>query len=458
MDAIFKAYDIRGTYPDQLNEDLAWCIGYATGQFLRSQLSGYDRTDPQLNSLAVGRDMRKSSPTLSKAFIEGALGGGVNCVDIGMIDTSQMSFAVNFLKSCGGAQTTASHNPAHYNGFKIAGQGAKPIGQDTGLAEIKRIAQAVPPRSASAQGKLTQRDLSSEYKAFVRKFLTGPFKKMKVVVDASNGMAGKYWPILFDDIEELETIALNFEHTGEFVHDPNPLVESNLVQLQETVSEMGADFGICLDGDADRCMVVDENAKVVPCDLLTALLAKHFLQQSPGSTIVYDLRSSWVVREEITKAGGTPKRERVGHAFMKRAMAESDAVFGGELSGHFYFKDNWYCDSAFLAVVALLNILGKEGRPISELIKPLRRYHASGERNFQCEDKDERINQLAERYNDAKVDFLDGITIEYDEWWCNVRKSNTEPLLRLNLEARTAKLLQAKFNEVAAMLGEPVSH
>ena len=458
MDAIFKAYDVRGTYPDQLNEDLAWCIGYATAQFLRGQLSGYDRTDPTRNTLAVGRDMRTSSPPLCRAFIEGALSGGVNCVDVGMIDTAQIYFAVNFLKSCGGAQTTASHNPAHYNGFKIAGQAGKPIGQDTGLVEIKRIALAVPPRSASAQGNRTERDLSADYKAFVRKFLKGPRKKLKVVVDASNGMAGKYWPIIFGDIGQIETTTLNFEHTGEFAHDPNPLVPGNLKQLQQAVKEKHADLGICFDGDADRCMFLDAHARIVPCDLLTALLARAFLKSCPGSAVVYDLRSSWVVREEIEQAGGIPKRERVGHAFMKRAMAENNAVFGGELSGHFYFRDNWYCDSAFLALVAVLNVLAEEGKPIDELIKPLKRYHASGERNFECEDKDERIKQLGEKYRDARVDHLDGITIEYPDWWCNVRKSNTEPLLRLNLEAKTAEALQAKLKEVAPLLGKPVRH
>lgn len=458
IEAIFKAYDIRGTYPDQLNEEIAWCIGYATGQFLRGRLSGYDRTDQQLNSLAVGRDMRKSSPQLCRAFIEGALGSGINVIDVGMIDTSQIYFAINHLKSCGGTQTTASHNPAQYNGFKIAGQAGKPIAQDTGLAEIKRIAQAVPARSASPQAKLTQMDLSAEYKTFIRKFLRGPTKKLKIVVDASNGMAGKYWPIVFGDIDELEVIPLNFEHTGDFVHDPNPLVSANLRQCRDAVAEVGADFGLCFDGDADRCMVIDEKAQIVPCDLLTALLARAFLKWCPGSTIVYDLRSSWVLREEIEKAGGTPKRERVGHTFMKRTMAENDAVFGGELSGHFYFKDNWYCDSAFLATVTILNIITQEDKPVSELIQPLRRYFASGERNFECEDKDERIKQLAETYNDAKIDYLDGITIELEDWWCNVRKSNTEPLLRLNLEAKTEELGQAKLAEIAPLLGKAVSH
>lgn len=458
MDKIFKAYDIRGTYPDQLNEDIAWRIGHAAANFFRSQLSGYARSDPKFNVLAVGRDMRKSSPALAQAFIDGVLSAGVNCIDVGMIDTSQIYFAVNFLQTAGAVQTTASHNPGHYNGFKITGAGGKPIGQDTGLQEIKRIAQAVPPRSSVPQAELTTRDLTKEYKAFIRKFIKGPIKKMKIVVDASNGMAGKWWPIVFGDIPELQVISLNFEHKGDFVHDPNPLVESNLKQLRDEVRKQKADFGICLDGDADRCVLVDENSMPVASDLLTALLAGFFIKQNPGTTVVYDLRSSWVVKEEILKAGGVPRRERVGHSFMKKTMADTKAAFGGELSGHFYFKDNWYCDSGFLAIVNVLNILTETNKPLSKLIGPLRRFFASGERNFQCEDKDARIKAVAEKYKDGKTDYLDGITIEYPDWWLNIRKSNTEPLLRLNLEAKTKAILDSKLQEIAPMLGTLAAH
>jgi len=459
MDAIFKAYDVRGTVPEQLDEHKAWSIGYATAQSLRAQLSGYDRTDPALNSLVVGRDMRKSSPALSKAFIEGARSGGVNVVDIGMIDTAQIYFAVNHIKCCGGVQTTASHNPGHYNGFKVTGVGGKPIGSDTGLMEIKRIAAAVPARSATVQGKLTTMDMAEPYKKFIRSFLRGMGRKMKVAIDASNGMAGKWWPIVFGDIAELETIQMNFEHNGDFVHDPNPLVAENLKQLRQAVRDHRADFGICFDGDADRMMIIDERAEIVPCDLMTALLGKAFLQWNPGTTIVYDLRSSWVVKEEVERLGGTPRRERVGHSFMKRAMAEAGAAFGGELSGHFYFKDNAYCDSAFLAVVGWVNILNQSGRQtMSQLVQPLRRLFASGERNFECEDKDARIKQLAEKYATGQIDYLDGITIQFADWWLNVRKSNTEPLLRLNLEARTARLLDEKLKEIAPLLGHPAAH
>jgi phosphomannomutase len=309
----------------------------------------------------------------------------------------------------------------------------------------------------ATEGPLVAVDLAEPYRAFIRRFLK-PLRPMKVVIDASNGMAGKWMPILFDGVENLELITLNMEHAGEFSHDPNPLVDENLKQTQAEVKRTGADLGACFDGDADRCMFVDERAQIIRCDILTALLAGEFLREVPGAHVVYDLRSSRVVAEEIQQAGGQPLRGRVGHSFMKQAMAEVDAVFAGELSGHFYFRDNWYCDSGFLAFAHTLNILSRSDGPLSALIKPLKRYHGSGERNFENEQKNETIDRLSELYADGEIDFLDGITIQYADWWFNVRKSNTEPLLRLNLEAKTKKLMTEKVDEVAQHLGTPVAH
>jgi phosphomannomutase len=407
--------------------------------------------------MVVGRDMRKSSPSLSAAFIEGARAAGSPVIDIGMIDTSQIYFAVNHLSTCGGVQTTASHNPAHYNGFKISGAKGVPVGADTGLADICRIAQNTTKHDTGQQAPLTQRDLCGEYKAFVRSFLESP-RRLKIAIDASNGMAGKWVPIIFDDVPRLELICLNMEHNGDFVHEPNPLVDENLAQLRRTVREQGADFGIGFDGDADRLILVDENAEIIRCDMLTALLAKQFLARKPGATIVYDLRSSRVVAEEVKNAGGVPRRERVGHAFMKKALSESKGVFGGELSGHFYFKDNFYCDSGMLAMVHVINTVTRENRSLGELIAPLKRYHGSGEHNYENAEKDKAIVALGERYADARVDYLDGITVQYPDWWFNVRKSNTEPLLRLNVEAETADVLARKLEELGPMLGKPVKH
>ncbi len=456
MDAgIFKAYDIRGVYPDQFNEEDAWKIGCATARFLRSLLTGYKRGQKNAQALCVGRDMRTHSEALAQALIEGITSTGANVIDIGMIDTPQMYFAINHLGTCGGVQVTASHNPAKYNGFKISGQDARPIGADTGLKDIKHIAMALLHTKGKVTGTVEKRDLTAEYKNHILKFLNPNVKKLKIDIDASNGMAGKIVPTIFDDLP-IEIVALNFEHTGKFKHEPNPLVEKNLAQLKRTVKAKKCDFGICFDGDADRLIMVDEKGKTISCDLLTALMAAYFLKQQPKSTIVYDLRSSWVVVEEILKNGGTPRRERVGHAFIKKAMRDSHAIFGGELSGHFYYRDNYCTDSGMITFVHILNIISEAKKPISELIKPLRRYHNSSEINFKIEDKQAKMDELAKRYSDGQIDYLDGITIGYKDWWFNCRPSNTEPLLRLVVEAKSKELFDEKLSEIESQLGKPI--
>lgn len=457
IEKVFKAYDIRGIYPDPLNEEIAWKVGHATAQFLRMNLAGLEKADPRMNMIIVGRDMRLSSPAMSKALIEGIQSTGTNVIDIGMIDTPEIYFAINHLGCCGGIQTTASHNPANYNGFKISGRNAKPVGESTGLNEIKRICQNIRKGPTAQVGRVETQDLSRPYKAHVLQFLK-PVRKLRVVVDCSNGMATKFIPNIFIGQPNLEIIPLNMEFTATFKHEPNPLVDANLRELQEAVLSNAADLGVCFDGDADRCMFVDEQAKVIRCDIATALLAREFLKTSPGAAVVYDLRSSRVVREEIQNAGGVPKRERVGHSFMKKALADSKGVFGGELSGHFYFRDNFNCDSGAIVFAHMLSVLSHYDVPVSHVVKPLQRWHSSGEINFEVADKAGAIKKLAERYKDASIDYLDGITLEYDAWWFNVRQSNTEPLLRLNLEANTADLLKKKLEEVGSQLGTPVAH
>lgn len=453
--AIFKAYDIRGVYPKQINEEDAWKIGYATARFLRSLLRGYQRGQTNAQSLCVGRDMRTHGEAIANALIEGMNATGANVIDIGMIDTPQMYFAINHLSTCGGVQVTASHNPAKYNGFKISGLDAKPVGVDTGLEDIKHIAMALPHTKGNVTGSKQKCDLISEYKKHVLKFLDTNTKKMKVAIDASNGMAGKIVPAIFDELP-IEIISLNFEHKGKFRHEPNPLVEKNLAQVKDAVKKKNCDFGLCFDGDADRLMMVDEKGDTIGCDLMTALMVPFFLKKVPKSTIVYDLRSSRVVMEEIIKHGGTPRRERVGHAFMKKAMRDSHAVFGGELSGHFYYRDNFYTDSGMITLVYMINIVSQAQVPVSELIQPLRRYHQSGEINFEVDDKQAKMDDLARRYNDGQIDHFDGITSGYKDWWFNCRPSNTEPLLRLNVEAKSKELLDEKFSEIADQLGKPV--
>jgi phosphomannomutase len=452
---IFKAYDIRGIYPDDLNEEDAWKIGCATARFLRSLLRGYERGQAASQSLCVGRDMRTHSEAIAGALIEGMNSTGTNVIDIGMIDTPQMYFAINHLGTCGGVQVTASHNPAKYNGFKISGLEAKPIGGDTGLKDIEHIAMALLHTKGNVTGSIESRDLTAEYKKHVLKFLRSNVKKMKIAVDASNGMAGKMVPALFGKLP-VQIIEINFKHDGKFKHEPNPLVESNLAELKKLVKKNKCDFGVCFDGDADRLMMVDEKSNTIGCDLMTALMAPYFLEKHPKSTVVYDLRSSRVVAEEIIKHGGTPRRERVGHAFMKKALRDSHAVFGGELSGHFYYRDNFYADSGMITLVHIINILSEANVPISELISPLRRYYSSGEINFVVENKQSKMDELARRYNDGQLDHLDGVTIGYKDWWFNSRPSNTEPLLRLNVEAKSKKLLDEKLSEITEQLGKPV--
>ncbi|GMU24317.1 MAG: phosphomannomutase/phosphoglucomutase [Phycisphaerae bacterium] len=459
--SIFKAYDVRGLYPDELDPELAWRIGMATAQFLRAELRGYERGRVEKSTVIVGRDMRKSSPALTEALTDGLRAGGSPVIEIGMVDTPQLYFAVNHLTCCGGVQVTASHNPAQYNGFKICGEKGRPISADTGLSKICKIAQNTQRSGTTQMAGMQQADLSEQYKQFVRSFLEPPRgfnldRPLKVVVDASNGMAGRWFSILFSDIEWIEITRLNFEHNGSFIHDPNPLVEANLTQLRDRMTRSRAAFGVCFDGDADRCIFVDREGGIVSADLMTALLASHFLRQAPGASIVYDLRSSRVVAEEIRKAGGTPRRERCGHTFLKKAMADTKAVFGGELSGHYYYRDNAWCDSAMITFTHIVNLLNETGKPLQELVAPLRRYAHSGERNFHNEDKLATMERLAERYADAEIDNLDGITVQYPDWWFNVRVSNTEPLLRLNLEASTEEQMKQKLEELYPLLGTPV--
>src|ERR1035437_7649822 len=460
IEKVYKAYDIRGIYPTELNEDIAWKTGHATAQFLRMNLTGLAKADPRKNMIIVGRDMRLSSPALVKALVDGILSTGTNVIDIGLIDTPQIYFAINHLGCCGGIQVTASHNPAQYNGFKISGLEARPIGENTGLNEIKRLATNLRKGPAAQMGRGETMDLSRPYKQHVLQVLKVQ-RKLKVVLDCSNWMAVKFVQNIFmgpPPVPNLEIIPINLEITGAFKHEPNPLVDANLQELQEAVLSNAADFGVCFDGDADRCIFVDEQAKVVRCDILTAFLAKDFLKKNPGAAIIYDLRSSRVVKEEVLNAGGVPKRERVGHVFMKKALADSHGVFGGELSGHFYFRDNFKTDSGAIVFAVTCSVLSGYDMPLSHVLKPLQRYYSSGEINYEVHDKDAAIKKLAERYTDASIDYLDGITVEYDTWWFNVRKSNTEPLLRLNLEANTADLLKKKVEEVGSQLGTPVEH
>ena len=454
LEKIFKAYDVRATYPSPLNEDAAWKVGNATAQFLNGKRNEGVR---QPDIMIVGRDMRPHSPSLANALIEGIRSTGMNVIDIGMVDTAMTYFAINHEDTIGGIMTTASHNPVNYNGFKISGPKAKPIGAASGLDDIKRIAVGLTKGAATgAQGRVEQRDLWQPYKEKIRSFLQVK-RPVRVAIDASNGMAGKMVPAVFGGVKGLEIIPILFEITGSFVHDPNPLVEQNLAMLKEMMAKSKPDLGVCFDGDADRCIFLDEKGQAIGSDMITALIAKYLLQkpENKGSAVVYDLRSSHVVADEVKALGGVPRRDRVGHAFIKKTMAETKAVFGGELSGHLYFRDYYFADSAAVAFAVVLSIVSGQDKKLSELIAPLKRYAQSGEMNFQVEDKDGKIKELADKYKKGQVDYLDGITVDLGEWWFNVRKSNTEPLLRLNLEANNARLRDEKLAEMKSILGEP---
>jgi phosphomannomutase len=475
---VFKAYDIRGTYPDLLNDTMAWQIGYGSSKFLLADAAAAGETTPMMKNIVVGRDMRLSSPTLTKQLIQGVNDQGGDVIDIGLCDTSMIYFAINHLDCAGGVMVTASHNPPNYNGFKISKRKAKPVGEASGLAEVRKHAAMVDKATlVKQQGRVEQRDLWPAYARHVRSFLdlSAASKPLKVVIDASNGMAGTMIPKVFGKqsplgaMPGLQIIEVNFENTkGVFAHEPNPLVAANLRQVQEAVIKEKADVGFCYDGDADRCMVIDEKGKAVGCDHLTALLAKFFLAKAPGAAIVYDLRSTKAVAEDVLKAGGKPVRGRVGHVFLKQAMAEQNAIFGGELSGHFYFRDNFNADSGAIAMCTVLTILAQnQGKKVmSQLVSPVARYAQSGEINFQIEDKDAALKGLKETYGpaanpQAQMDELDGVSIDNwktEGWWMNVRKSNTEPLLRLNLEAKEGGTLDRVLGEIAPRLGKRVEH
>ena len=441
LEAIFKAYDVRGVYPDQFDEDAAYRIGGAFATF----------TDA--STVLVGRDMRVSSGPLTDSFIRGVTDAGADAVDLGLCSTDLVYFASG-VRGLPGAMFTASHNPPQYNGIKFCREGAAPVGEDTGLADIKALA-ASGVAKADRVGSVAQEDM---LEAFADHLLgrvdVGGMRPLVVAIDAANGMGGKVVPAVFDRLP-VKTIPLYFELDGTFPNHPaDPIQPENLKDLQSTVVREGADVGLAFDGDADRVFLVDENAEPVSGSLTTALVAQRLLREHAGSAVVYNVICSRVVREVIESDGGTAYRSRVGHSFIKQLMAETNAVFGGEHSGHYYFRDNFRADSGLLAALYVLEIMSVEGRPLSELLAPLKRYVASGEINVEVADQQAVIAKIEDRFSDGRLDKLDGLTVDYDDWWFNVRPSNTEPLLRLNVEAVSQDLMEAKRDEIVAIMRE----
>jgi phosphomannomutase len=444
LSAIVKAYDVRGTVPDQLDEPVARALGAAFAQFAGSP------------SLVIARDMRESGVALSRAFAEGVTAQGVDVVDAGLGSTDLLYFAAGSM-GVPGAMFTASHNPAEYNGIKLCLAGARPVGQDTGLAQIRAdaerfLADGVP---SSGQGSVTEQALLPAYADFVKSLVPGldGIRPLKVAVDAGNGMGGYTVPAVLEGLP-LDVQALYFELDGSFPnHEANPIEAENLRDLQRAVRESGADLGLAFDGDADRCFVVDEQGRIVSPSILTALIAERELKRVPGSVVIHNLITSRVVPEVVRENGGTPVRTRVGHSFIKAVMAERDAVFGGEHSGHFYFRDFWNADSGMLAALHTLAALGGQPGPLSSLLSSYDRYVPSGEINSRVADATGKLQQLKEAYADQEQDELDGLTVELgDGAWFNVRASNTEPLLRLNVEARDEPTMSKVRDEVLALI------
>jgi len=438
--SIFKAYDVRGVVPDQLDDDVARRVGAAFADW-----SG-------ASTIALGRDARPSSPSLARSFTEGANSRGADVVDLGLVSTDLLYFASGDL-DVPGTVITASHNPPRYNGLKFCLAGARPVGEESGLREIQARAEQDTYAPSGSRGRVERRDLLDRYVEHVLRFVdASAMAPMTVVADTANGMGGLVVPAVMERLP-VKLVGLYLDIDGTFPNHPaDPIDPENQRDLKAAVREHRADVGMAFDGDADRMFLVDERSEGVSGSLVTALVAKALLEANPGSTVVHNLICSWVVPEVIKENGGVPVRSRVGHSFIKQVMAETGAVFGGEHSGHYYFRDNYRADSGLITGVIVLQELSRAGRPLSELLEPFRRYQASGEINSEVTDQQGVTEQLARRYADGRQDRLDGLTVEYDDWWFNARPSNTEPLLRLNVEARTAELLEEKTAEVLGLI------
>ncbi len=443
---IFKAYDVRGLYPDEINEEVARQIGRGFVAYLGAKRIG------------VSRDMRISSPAVASAFIQGAREQGADVIDYGMLGTDLLYFAVVHDELEGGAQVTASHNPKQYNGVKMVRAGALPLSGDAGLGEIRdMIVQDRLPPPAATPGSATPRSIIFEYVEKVMSFIDpSVIKPFSVVLDAGSGMAGLVAPLLFDRLP-CRTTKLCFDIDGTFpTHEANPLVEENRRDITAEVLRRHADIGITWDGDADRCFFIDGSGEFIPGDFITALLAEAFLLKQPGSTVIYDLRASRAVKDTVERLGGRALMNRVGHAFIKRRMREEDGIFAGEVTGHYYFRDFWYADNGFIPALLVLELMSKKDQSLHELLRPLReRYFISGEINITLGSMDEvpkTIATIEGRYADGQIAKLDGISVDYPDWHFNVRASNTEPLLRLNLEAATPEQMEKKRDEVLSVI------
>jgi phosphomannomutase len=440
---VFKAYDVRGIYPDELDEEGAYAIGRAYVQ----------QFEPR--RIAVGRDMRLSSPQIAASVIRGAADEGAEVLDLGLVGTEMVYFAVGELGLDGGIAVTASHNPKEYTGMKIVRRGALPVGGESGLLDVRDKALAVTDRKGGGDERLKKVDIWPAYVDRVLSFIdVSALAPLKVVIDAANGMAGAMLPPVLEHLS-IEAVTCFFDPDGSFPnHEPNPLLPENREFIVSKTLEEGADLGVAFDGDADRCFFVDDSGEFVPGDFATALLAESVLEKEPGAKIIYDVRASWAVPETIQAAGGVPLINRVGHAYIKHRMRKDDAAFGGEVSGHYYFRGFSQADSGVVPFLLMLELISKKGRKLSEILEPFRsRYFITGELNTPVADVAVKLQELKERYAaEGTISHLDGISVDGGDWHFNVRPSNTEPLLRLNLEARSKELMERKRDEVLQLI------
>ena len=444
---VFKAYDVRGIYPTELDEDGAFAIGRAY----------VEQFEPR--RIAVGRDMRVSAPAMARATIEGAAAAGADVLDIGLVGTEMLYFAVGELGLDGGIAVTASHNPKEYTGMKIVRRGALPVGGESGLLDVRDRAardEVAGNVRGHAPGHVEEYDV---WPAFVERVLSfidpEAISPLRVVIDAANGMAGAMLPPVLERLPSMNAVRCYFEPDGTFPnHEPNPLLPENREFIVRKTLEEGADLGVAFDGDADRCFFVDDTGEFVPGDFVTALLAEAVLEKEPGAKIIYDVRASWAVPETIERAGGVPLVSRVGHAFIKHRMRKEEAAFGGEISGHYYFRDFSQADSGVIPFLLMIELISKRGKRLSEILAPYRdRYFLTGELNTPVADVALKLQELKERFSvDGRVSHLDGVSVDATDWHMNVRPSNTEPLLRLNLEARSRELMERKRDEVLAVI------
>jgi phosphomannomutase len=442
---VFKAYDVRGLYPDELDEEGAYAVGRAY----------VEHFEPR--RIAVGRDMRLSASAMAQAVMEGAAEASADVVDIGMVGTEMLYFAVGELALDGGIAVTASHNPKQYTGMKIVRRGALPVGGDSGLLDVRdRAVSLTVPSTARERGAISEADIWPAYVDRVLSFVDiSAIRPLRIVIDAANGMAGAMLPPVLARLP-IDAVRCYFEPDGSFPnHEPNPLLPENREFIMRKTLEEGADFGVAFDGDGDRCFFVDDTGEFVPGDFATALFAESMLAREPGAKVIYDLRASWAVPETIERAGGTALVNRVGHAFIKHRMRKEGAAFAGEVSGHYYFRDFCQADSGVIPFLLMLELVSRKGEPLSATLRPYReRYFLTGEINSVVSDIAVKLQELKERFGpDGEISHLDGISVEAEDWHFNVRPSNTEPLLRLNLEARSRELMERKRDEVLAVIG-----